>query len=104
MRWTPFQFTRSRKQVRKPIRRTSLLLEALEARLTPSTTGVLTYHNDNSSTGQNLNETVLTPGNVNSTTFGKLFSAGVDGQVYAQLLYMAGVNIPLAWLQNSGKR
>jgi hypothetical protein len=54
---------------------------------------VLTYHNDNSSTGQNLTETVLTPSNVNSSTFGKLFSTSVDGQVYAQPLYDPGVNI-----------
>jgi hypothetical protein len=95
MRWTPFQFTRSRKPIRKPIRRTALHLEELEARLTPSTTDVLSYHDDNSSTGQNLNETVLTPGNVNSNAnlFGKLFAVGVDGQVYAQPLCVAGVNI-----------
>ena len=37
MKWNPFQFTRSRKPIRKPIRRTLLALEALEARLTPTT-------------------------------------------------------------------
>jgi hypothetical protein len=54
---------------------------------------VLTYHNDNASAGQNLTETTLTPSNVNSSTFGKLFSTSVDGQVYAQPLYDPGVNI-----------
>jgi outer membrane protein assembly factor BamB len=67
-------------------------VELLEARDLPSV-NVLTYHYDNQSTGQNLNETTLTPANVNSTSFGKLFSMPVDGQVYAQPLYMSGVNI-----------
>lgn len=53
---------------------------------------VLTYHNDTARTGQQLNETMLTPANVNSTTFGKLFVIPVDGKVDAQPLYAASIS------------
>jgi hypothetical protein len=62
--------------------------------------GVLTYHNDNSRTGQNLAETSLTPANVKSGTFGKLISYPVDGLVYAQPLYVPAVKIPRKGLHN----
>jgi uncharacterized protein (TIGR03118 family) len=55
---------------------------------------VLTYHNDNSSTGQNLSETTLTPSNVNPVSFGKLFTDPVDGFVYGQPLTVSHVPIP----------
>jgi uncharacterized repeat protein (TIGR01451 family) len=57
-------------------------------------TGTFTHHNDNLRTGQNLNETVLTPTNVNSATFGKLLSYSLDGLSIASPLYVAGVTIP----------
>ena len=53
---------------------------------------VTTYHYDNNRSGANTQETILTPANVNSTQFGKLFSTAVDGYVYAQPLYLAGVS------------
>ena len=54
---------------------------------------VLTQHNDLSRTGANTSETILTPANVNSTNFGKLFTDSVDGQVYAQPLYVENLGI-----------
>jgi hypothetical protein len=55
---------------------------------------VVTYHNDIGRTGQNVNETQLTPATVNKTHFGRRFSQPVDGYIYAQPLYMPGRNIP----------
>ena len=54
---------------------------------------VLTQHNDLSRTGANTSETILTPANVNSNTFGKLFTDNLDGQVYAQPLYVEHLSI-----------
>src|SRR5690242_16194550 len=54
---------------------------------------VLTYHNDNARTGQNVQESILTTSNVNSTTFGKLGTLSVQGLVDSQPLYVPNVNI-----------
>jgi hypothetical protein len=50
---------------------------------------VTTWHYDNARTGVQPKETVLTPSNVNATTFGKVFSLAVNGDVYAQPLYLS---------------
>ncbi len=78
-----------------PLKLSLVLLSLLtEPATAQSKTNVLTYHNDNARTGQNLNETILTPSNVKSTTFGKLLIDAVDGKVDAQPLYMSRVAIP----------
>jgi hypothetical protein len=58
-----------------------------------SSVDVITYHYDNSRSGQNLSETVLTPANVKSSTFGKKAEFMVDGKVDAQPLYLSQVVI-----------
>jgi hypothetical protein len=59
----------------------------------PQFGGVFTYKFDNARTGQNLNESVLTPAKVNSNEFGKAFTFDVDGYVYGQPLYVPSVGI-----------
>ena len=58
-----------------------------------SSVDVITYHYDNGRSGMNLNETALTPANVNSTQFGKKGEFIVDGKVDAQPLYLSQVTI-----------
>ena len=55
---------------------------------------IVTSQYDNQRTGATLNEKTLTPQNVNSSQFGKLGAFKVDGAVYAQPLFLAGVEIP----------
>jgi hypothetical protein len=54
---------------------------------------VLTYHNNNARTGLDSAETTLNPSNVNSTSFGKLFTVTVDGLVDGEPLYLSAVPI-----------
>ncbi len=54
---------------------------------------VLTYHNNNARNGLDSNETTLTLSNVNTATFGKLFTIAANGAVDAQPLYLSAVKI-----------
>jgi hypothetical protein len=54
---------------------------------------VVTNRYDGARSGANLQETTLTPSNVNVNQFGKLYSYPVDGAVYAQPLFVAGLTI-----------
>jgi uncharacterized protein (TIGR03437 family) len=55
---------------------------------------VLTANYDKNRTNANLNEGILNTNNVNSIQFGKLYSYPVDGQVYAQPLYVHALAMP----------
>lgn len=61
---------------------------------TPAPVNVLTFHNDNLRSGHNRRETLLRLSNVDSSTFGKLFSYPVDGYVYAEPLYVSNPAVP----------
>ena len=62
-------------------------------KFTQAQVSVLTQKYNNARTGANLSETVLNTSNVNINNFGMLFSRPVDGQIYAQPLYMPNLNI-----------
>ena len=55
--------------------------------------GVFTYHNDLSRDGVNSQEYALTASDVNTNSFGKLFSCPVDGATYTQPLWVPAFNI-----------
>eukprot|EP01116_Phalansterium_solitarium_P020563 TRINITY_DN610_c0_g2_i1.p1 TRINITY_DN610_c0_g2~~TRINITY_DN610_c0_g2_i1.p1 ORF type:complete len:381 (+),score=99.69 TRINITY_DN610_c0_g2_i1:184-1326(+) len=61
---------------------------------------VWTSYYDNTRTGANLNETTLNVANVNRNTFGKLWTYPIEGNVYAQCLYLSNVDIPGVGVRN----
>jgi fibronectin type 3 domain-containing protein len=69
-----------------------MVIESLEPRRLLSA-NITNFHYDLSNDGANTNETILTPANVNTSSFGKVFSDTLDGQVYAEPLTVAGVTI-----------
>src|ERR1700722_19837340 len=71
----------------------ALVLFAVACTLSAGSQDVLTYHNNNSRTGFDGQETTLTLSNVSSATFGKLFTVPADGLVDAEPLYVSAVSI-----------
>ena len=65
-----------------------------------SSSQVATSQYNNARTGANLAENILTPTNVNVKQFGKVFSFRVDGPIYAQPLYLSGVEVPQKGVHN----
>ncbi|MGC2112827.1 MAG: PQQ-binding-like beta-propeller repeat protein [Candidatus Korobacteraceae bacterium] len=57
------------------------------------TGGVMTYHNNNARTGVYTAETTLTPANVNVLSFGRVAAIAVQGDIYAQPLYLPNVQM-----------
>jgi hypothetical protein len=66
-----------------------MLIPILMMALRTSAQSVTTSQYDNARSGANRVETLLTPRNVNVRHFGKIFSLKVDGDIYAQPLFLA---------------
>ena len=81
------------KNVRASLFAATLSLSLLAGLPAQGQVNITTYHGDNARTGLNAHELTLAPTNVNSFSFGKLFSYPVDGYVYAQPLYLSNVAI-----------
>ena len=88
--------------VERVINHKLLLLASLLLSVAPllSQTSIVTWHYDNFRSSANTSETVLTPANVNTTTFGKLSAKPVDGFVVAAPLYLPNVSIPGRGIHN----
>ena len=72
--------------------KTALIVIALAA--CAARAQVTTSQYDNARSGANTHESILTQRNVNANQFGKVFTFRVDGDVYAQPLFLPSVNVP----------
>jgi hypothetical protein len=77
-----------------------VLLSLLLAAASWPQTAVWTYHDNNARTGANTTETQLTPADVNVQDFGLLLRARVDGDIFAQPLYLPNVHLPNGQTRN----
>jgi hypothetical protein len=71
-----------------------MLIPVLMMGLRTGAQSIPTSQYDNARSGANRLETILTPRNVNVRHFGKIFTLKVDGDIYAQPLFLAGLEIP----------
>jgi hypothetical protein len=71
-----------------------ILLQTATAICVAAQVNVVMNRYDQFTTGATSRETLLNSANVKAATFGKLYSYYVDGSVYAQPLYLHGVQIP----------
>ena len=71
----------------------SIPLLAFCTLLSHAQVNILTANGNNDRTNANLQEVRLSPATVSSSAFGKLGVFPVDGQVYAQPLYVSGLSI-----------
>jgi hypothetical protein len=90
---------KSRMQLSHEVLRSAFLIGALLLalpgfRAQAQTAAMTTSQYNNSRTGANTHENTLTPANVNAEHFGKLNAIRVDGDVYAQPLYLPQVDVP----------
>ena len=82
---------------------TAVLLVLLGGSIAAHSQDMLTYHNNNSRNGLDNKETTLTLTNVNSASFGKLFTVAADGLVDAEPLYVSAVTIGGRQSQPAGR-
>jgi uncharacterized protein (TIGR03437 family) len=76
------------------------LLFLLTTSTLPAQVSILTANGNNDRTNANLQEYQLSPATVTPDGFGKLGSYTVDGQVYAQPLYAAGITVANIGVRN----
>jgi hypothetical protein len=76
------------------MRSRSALLVLLSGLQLPAQVNILTANGGNDRTNSNLQETALRPATVGPASFGKVASFPVDGQVYAQPLFVSGLDLP----------
>jgi hypothetical protein len=71
-----------------------MLILVLTMGLPAGAQSVTTSQYDNARSGAKRLETTPTPRNVNVRHFGKIFTLKVDGDIYAQPLFLTGLDMP----------